>query len=238
MTIIKAVLDKELLTCGVKYYHSVDFAKAPHIMTIGGTGSGKTYLNQLIVAKVSIEDKYAQGTILDFKGQDYHFAKGTKRLYEYDRCLEGLEVFYDKFTQRQLGKDTSTGFRLLVIEELGSMLSFYNKKQVESIKSMIATLVLMGRSFNVHCLISTQRPDASYFSSGVRDSIAVVIALGNLSKEGKSMLFKDYEENMFPLFSIGAGYMLINGSEFTAIQVPRIKYIEKMESCIQDILDR
>jgi hypothetical protein len=159
------------LDSGVKYYHSVDFAKAPHIMTIGGTGSGKTYLNQLIVAKVSVRTTSLQ-------------------------------------------------------------------KVLKKYMSMIATLVLMGRSFNVHCLISTQRPDASYFSSGVRDSIAVVIALGNLSKEGKSMLFKDYEENMFPLFSIGAGYMLINGSEFTAIQVPRIKYIEKMESCIQDILDR
>jgi hypothetical protein len=72
------------LDSGVKYYHSVDFAKAPHIMTIGGTGSGKTYLNQLIVAKVSLEDKYAEGTILDFKGQDYQFAKGTKKIYEYD----------------------------------------------------------------------------------------------------------------------------------------------------------
>jgi hypothetical protein len=235
---INVVFDKELLSYGFKYYHSINFADTPHIMTIGGTGSGKTYLNKLIIAKIALEDESAEVFVLDFKADDYSFGKGTKRLYEFDKCLEGLTDFYQILANRQLSVDLSRTFRLMVIEELGSILSHYDKKQADSIKAMIATIILMGRSFNIHVLVSTQRPDASYFASGVRDSIGAIIALGNLSKEGKSMLFKDYEDKMVPVSSLGAGYMLINGVDFKSVQVPNIKDTKEMERLIYNLLDR
>jgi DNA segregation ATPase FtsK/SpoIIIE-like protein len=236
MNEIKIVFDNELLECGLKFYHEVDFSKTPHMMVIGGTGSGKSYAVQQIIAKIALANYTAKATVLDFKGDDYKFAQNCERLYEFDKCLEGLEKFYKEFTDRQKGLDHNRAFRLLVIEELGSMISYFEKKQVDAIKSMVANLILMGRSFNIHVIISTQRPDTSYFNSGVRDSIGTVIALGNLSKEGKAMLFKGFEDKMNPVHQRGAGYMLRDGSDFVSIRVPNIKDVKNMRHYIRQIL--
>ena len=235
---IPLALDKTLLDRGIRQYHTIDFAAATHIMTIGASGSGKTYLNKLIIGKIALHVPDSQTTILDFKSDDYHNQRGSKRLYEYKACLNGLVIFYQDFLDRLEGNDTSRNLRLLIIEELSSMLAYYSKKETDSIKSMLATLILMGRSYNVQCLISTQRPDASLFNSGVRDSISTVIAMGNLSKEGKSMLFKDFEDLMPPLYTLGSGYMIINNTNFHSIQVPQINNIDKLNQYITDSLNR
>ena len=235
---INAVLDKDLLTGGIKHYHKIDFERTPHIMTIGGTGSGKTYLNKLILAKVLLHIPNSQITVLDFKADDYTSMRGCNRLFEFDNCYNGLQQFYENFLARQQGKNLDRSFQLIAVEELGSMLAYYEKKQSDAIKAMLATLILMGRSFNVHCIISTQRPDATYFNSGVRDSISCVIALGNLSREGKSMLFSSFEDSLEPVYGQGVGYMLTNGTNLNKIQVPQISSITKLENTITNALNR
>jgi len=232
MKSIPIVLDKNLLDNGIKYYHRIKLQDYPHILSIGGTGSGKTYLNKTIIGKIVLRVPDSQITVLDFKGEDYNFANKSNRLYMFENCKVGLEKFYSDFKKRQKGTITSRNLKFLVVEELGSMLSFYDRKETEEIKKIIANLVLMGRSFNVHCLISTQRPDAKLFSSGVRDNFSRIVALGNLSKEGKSMLFKDFEEKIEPVYSQGAGYLLINNSDFYRIQVPEVSNVKKLEDAI------
>lgn len=235
---IKLALDKPLFNKGIEHYHTVDFAKTPHILTVGASGSGKTFLNKLIIGRIALKIPESQATILDFKADDYHFARGAKRLFEFEQVKDGLEQFYQEFINRQQGKDLDRTFRLLVIEELGSMLGYFDKKDAEAIKTMIANLIFLGRSFNVHCLVSTQRPDSSYFNSGVRDSISVVIALGNLSKEGKSMLFSGFQDEMTELHGQGSGYMLINGAELHSIKVPQVQDIKKLQQYIKFAADR
>ena len=73
----------------------------------------------------------------------------------------------------------------------------------------MATLLMLGRSFNVHILVSQQRADASYFNTA-RDNFSVVIGLGNLSKESISMIFQDYKEDILPDRQQGTGYMLMD----------------------------
>lgn len=219
---INLVLDNQLLCEGVRYYHSINFEKTPHIMTIGATGSGKTYLNKLIIGKISLSLPQSKTMVLDFKGTDYKLFDSEK-VFKYETCIDGLEQFYEVLKNRQNGDDKKRTFRLLAIEELNSMIAFYDTKNVKRIKSIISNIILMGRSFNIHCLISAQRPDSKLFSSGVRDSIGAIIALGNLSKEGKSMLFKDFSDEMTPIANQGVGYLLINGSNFSQIRVPRVR---------------
>ncbi len=226
------VLDKQLSSSGIKHYHNIDFKKTPHILTSGATGSGKTFLNKLIIGKVSLSIPDSKVTVLDFKADDYHFARGSPRLFEFEATLNGLNQFYDEFKERQEGKSIDRSFRLLVIEELGSMLGCFGKKEAESIKAKIANLVFLGRSFNTHILVSTQRPDASLFNSGVRDSINCVIALGNLSKEGKSMLFSGFQDEMAENHEQGSGYMLTNGTQLHSVIVPHVTNVKKLEDYI------
>lgn len=93
-------------------------------------------------------------------------------------------------------------------------------------------LLMLGRSFNIHVLISQQRVDASYFNSA-RDNFNLVIGLGNLSSEGKEMMFKEFKEEMRPDRKQGTGYMLTNGTNFTPIVVPTITNIENLHSYIR-----
>ena len=53
MKSIPIVLDKNLLDNGIKYYHRIKLQDYPHILSIGGTGSGKTYLNKTIIGKIN-----------------------------------------------------------------------------------------------------------------------------------------------------------------------------------------
>ncbi|KOF09464.1 hypothetical protein AC739_15190 [Planococcus glaciei] len=231
------VMDKTLFNRGFIHYHKIDWDKNPHMITIGASGSGKTFLNKLVIARVALKIPNSSTTVLDFKADDYHFARSEKNLHEFDKVKEGLENFYQEFLLRQQGADPGRSFKLLVIEELGSMMSYFDKKVVEGMKMMIANLIFMGRSANCHILISTQRPDTSYFNAGVRDSIGVVVALGNLSKEGKTMLFNDFKDEMKEKHGQGSGFMT-NGTELFNIKVPQVKDIDILEFYIKQTLNR
>ncbi|MCU6713214.1 hypothetical protein M6D81_31405 [Paenibacillus sp. J5C_2022] len=231
MTKLNVVLDKRLSEKGVFFYHSIDFDKTPHVMTVGASGSGKSYLNKMIAAKCVLRVQDAKITILDFKADDYTFARGSSRLFEFDKVKLGLELAYQEFTERLQGNNDRS-FRLIVIEELGSMLAYYEKKESDAIKSMIGNMIFMGRSMNFHLLVSTQRPDSSLFNAGVRDSIST-IALGNLSKEGKNMLFGGLSDLIDERHGQGSGLMLLEGSKLYSIKVPLITNEEKMEHYIR-----
>lgn len=234
---INLVMDKTLFNRGLIHYYKMDWDKIPHMTTIGASGSGKTFLNKLIIARVSLKIPSSSVTVLDFKADDYHFARNCKNLYEFDKVKEGLEMFYQEFLLRQQGIDANRSFKLLVIEELGSMMSFFEKKEVEAMKAMIANIIFMGRSVNSHILVSTQRLESSYLNAGVRDSIGVVISLGNLSKEGKAMLFNDFKDEMEEKHGQGSGFMT-NGTELFSIKVPQVNDIAKLEHYIKQALNR
>lgn len=237
MTKINIVMDKTLFYQGFIHYHQIDWDKTPHMMTIGASGSGKTFLNKLIIGRAALKIRNSSISVLDFKADDYHFARGCPNLYEFTNVKEGLDNFYQSFLLRQEGQDTDRSFKLLVIEELGSIMGYFDKKVTESMKAMIANLSFMGRSANCHLLISTQRPDYTLFTAGVRDSLGFTVALGNLSKEGKVMLFNDFKDEMKEKHGQGSGFMT-NGTELFSIKVPQVKNITKLEHYIKQALNR
>lgn len=237
MTKINIVMDKTLFYQGFIHYHQIDWDKTPHMMTIGASGSGKTFLNKLIIGRIALKIPNSSITVLDFKADDYHFARGCHNLYEFINVKEGLEKFYESFLLRQEGQDTDRSFKLLVIEELSSMMGYFDKKVIEGMKVMIANLTFMGRSANCHLLISTQRPDSTYFNAGVRDSLGVTIALSTLSKEGKVMMFNDFKDEMTETHGQGSGY-LTDGAALYSIKVPQVKNREKLEHYIKQALNR
>lgn len=231
-------MDKTLYNHGLIHYFSINWEKTPHLSTIGASGSGKTFLNKLIIARVSLKIPNSSVTVLDFKADDYHFARNCRNLHEFDKVKEGLEKFYHDFLLRQHGQDTDRSFKLLVIEELSSIMGYFGKKDVEEMKTQIANLTFMGRSANCHLLISTQRPDSTMFHAGVRDSLGLFISLGNLSKEGKNMIFNGFQDDMTEIHGQGSGYMLVNGSELFSIKVPQVKRLAKLEHYIKQALNR
>lgn len=235
---INLILNEAYLKYGIKQYVSWNPAKAPNICIFGATGSGKTYCTKLILARIAKKLPDSQLYICDFKGDsDFSFLNGANRFYRFIDCEHGLSDYYEQLKKRQRGADTRRNILLLFIDEWASYILSIDKKKSEEEKKKLATLLMLGRSFNIHVMISQQRVDASYFNTA-RDNFNLVIALGNLSSEGKEMMFHEFKDEMKADRKQGTGYMLTNGTDFTPVLVPSISDMEQLNFYIKQAVNR
>lgn len=228
---IDLALDAMLLRDGIKHYHQWNYEKVPHCLIIGSTGSGKSYLVRLILAKIGFRVPDASVLLADFKSDDFTFLKGQPNYYEFTHCSVGLDRFYHEFQSRQSDEDSSRSFKLLLFDEWASYLNMLDKRDADAARAKLSTLLMLGRSFNCHVCISQQRADAEHFSKS-RDNFGLVIALGNISKESAAMFNFD-RDRMEPVSGIGCGYMLTNGADMRAIRVPAVRDHAKVERYIR-----
>lgn len=221
-------LTAQSILLGGKAYTRWQPDLAPHVLLFGGTGSGKTYAAQVFLAHLAQAEPKAQAIICDFKGDDsFSFLQGRDRYFQFSACEKGLNLAYEKLTERQNG-DKNRSFWLLVFDEFASFLNTAEKKQGEAYRLKMSTLLMLGRSFNIHVLVSQQRPDAQYFATA-RDNFGLVIALGNISTEATQMFFSDFKDRFSSKNSRGFGYQMTNGMDFQRIVVPTIQSTAKME---------
>lgn len=230
---INILLNEKSALYGFSHYIKWSIEKAPHTIIVGATGSGKTFFSKLLLGKIALHLVNSQLYILDFKGDDdFSFLEECPQFYRYMDCSKGLQEFYDRFLKRQKKEEKDKNAIFLFFDEWASYCNSLDKKTIEEEKKKLSNLLMLGRSFNVHVIVSQQRADATYFNSA-RDNFNLVIGLGNLSEESKNMFFHEFKSEMLPNRTIGTGYMLINGSNFTAIQVPKISDMRKLESTIK-----
>lgn len=235
---IPLFLQEAYLKYGIQAYTGWDPAAAPHTVIFGATGSGKTYATKLLLGRLAKHCPDSQFILCDFKGDsDFSFLNGEERFFRFTDCKKGLDAFYQRFEARQSGQEQSRRLLLLFFDEWASYLLHLEKKQAEEEKRKLASLLMLGRSFHVHVLISQQRVDASYFNAA-RDNFNQVIALGNLSEEGKEMMFREFKDQMKPDRRQGTGYLLTNGTGFTPILVPSISDMDYLHETIRQAVIR
>lgn len=234
---IDVALDSDLLASGVYHYRRWQWGLTPHLAIIGPTGSGKTFLIKLLLARIGLHVENASVVLCDFKADDFNDFRGLPNHYEFLDCVNGLERFFNAFLARQRGEDTSRDFRLLVFDEWGAFNSTLDKKDSEAVRAKLATLLMLGRAYSCHILVGQQRADSENFTKGARDNFGLVVALGNISKESAAMFGFD-RDKMEPVPSVGSGHMLTNGTDMAAIKVPMVRDVAKMEAYIQRVVAR
>ena len=217
----------------------VDLDRYPHILTVGATNSGKSIASMLIAAKVSLHFPTSKLWILDFKGDSgtFGFLDGVSdcRYWKYLDCMEGLENYYAMFQER-LSHDPGpdAGLNLLWADEYPSFVLNLPKKDAESAKSMLSTVLMMGRSKRCLALTTAQKAMAEIYAQGARDNYNICLSMGNISKESASMLGFIREE-FCPVSEIGGGHLLLAGTNQRPVQIPYIGP-RGMERIKKDIL--
>ena len=169
--------------------------------------------------------------------RDFAFLGGLECFYKFLECLIGLDTYYENFLSiQQYGNTTGTEY-FLVFDEWASFLNSLDKKEAADAKRKLVSLMMLGRSFSVHVILSQQRLDAEYFEKA-RDNINLLITLGNPSKEVREMFYHDVKEQISNDRKRGTGFALVNGTNLQKIVVLEIQSMEKVNQSIYESVER
>jgi hypothetical protein len=203
------------------------------------SGSGKSYAEQQIIARLALAQPGGEFFFADFKGDDtFSYLRGCPRYYSYRNTLNALNAVYDRLKARLSGEDeTRHPVTLIWDEYMANILSLINadKKTATAEMNKIAEILLMGRSMSVRLSVSCQRPDAIAFPVGSRLNYGVVVVLGAAVRSIYEMLMPDFIEDIKGRqFGRGEGVVLLQGSELRFIKIPTINDEEHMRNlCAQ-----
>ena len=70
-------------------------------------------------------------------------------------------------------------------------------KESVGLLSQLKKIVMLGRQAGYFLIVACQRPDAKYFSDGIRDNFNFRVGLGRISELGYGMLFGSDVKNSF-----------------------------------------
>lgn len=180
-------------------------------------------------------------TVIDPKEDiDFAFLNGLPRFYSGNAAPKGFNDFYDAYTQRKKGVDTSQHLKILFVDEFASLVSLIDdKKEREAVQRKLALLLMLSRSRHFSVQLATQQPSAQIFGaagSASREQFGAVCLLGDSGSETQTMLFDgDSRERIKSFGSIGGrgtGWLSLNGGIAQPIRVPQVRNIEKLNQVI------
>lgn len=221
-----------------------------HLVIVGSSGSGKTTLLQLILYHIICDsaecynvmpDSFSEPLymICDFKKSKDLF--GISDFYaEFDECYDLIKQFYQRFLETPEG---GMGYdQILIIDEVAGMLSYYgmskkSKEKADEIRSIMANILMLGRSRRCYLWLVMQRYSANIFppASGAADNFPLCIGLSRLSPDSKKSLFAGMELDFDFIPKPGRGIVYAEGQPLRALCVPNvnkktlIKFIQKTQ---------
>lgn len=215
---------------------SYDIAKISHGLTIGSTGSGKSFfINSKILAYSQMSDiKFnswngADIRICDPKASDlylYKFVTGfgsekvacepnliAKIIREVSELVE--KRYREMFNDISSFGKTFVDFKgyppvVIFIDEYAALMKTVDKKTKEEIEKHLYNIVLKGRGCGIFAEIILQRPDTTVLSGAIRDQLQVRTGLSNLSQDGRQMLFGSTDIEFKTVTVKGGGYIFID----------------------------
>ena len=210
-----------------------------HVLLCGMSGSGKSYLENALLAKLALSEPTGEIHFADYKGDNsFAYLRGCPRYYTYKDTLQALEIVHNRLLARQSGEDSTTHPVTLIWDEyMAQILSLQNedKRAAATVMNRVSEILLLGRSLSVRLAMAIQRPDALAFPAGSRLNFGGIIVLGSSAKSIYEMLLPDFKDELKGrTFKRGEGVVLFQGSELRYLKVPVVGSPKRMqELCIR-----
>ena len=227
---------------GLKIPVQLDLSEHCNLLLTGCSGSGKSYALLYLLGSVLKSNEDIEIFFCDFKNSyDFSFLEDYPHYYSGDNCYDGITEYYRVFCSARQQREF-TKKHLLICDEYPALVNYLqgqdklNKtKYASEVLSAISELLCLGRGIQFYTWIVTQRADNTLFANGARDNFMVVIGLGRLSKEQKSMLFSG-EELPERIYKKGEGVLLADGHPLLEVKFPLIKNVDDWKRHILSIL--
>ena len=208
---------------------SLDICSHCHALITGASGSGKSYALLYLLGSLLQDNEMVDVFFCDFKNsEDFAFLEGYSHYYTGDDCYEGILNFYNEFCGARKNRSYSRR-KVLIFDEYPAFINYLSgvdkrdkTKKANDVLGLVAEILMLGRGIGYGIWIVTQRADASLFANGARDNFMIILGLGRLSKEQKSMIFAG-EDVPDRLFLRGEGMLLADGCNIKEILIPRIR---------------
>lgn len=215
----------------------INYDSEPHLLISGGTGSGKTYLQELLLAEMvkKIQDKsHKQGAVYvaDPKYSDLaELSKliGVTKVAQSPNQICGIlreadQAMNDRYKsmpkdRQNIGKTAlELGFApiFIVIDEYSALISSLQnkngKKVAEEINNYLTEIIQKGRQADVYLVLAMQRASTDAgLSSNIRYNFSTKIILGNSDATTLAMIFGSQKDNQLPQIEhVGGGYYIKN----------------------------
>lgn len=213
-----------------------------HMLLTGSSGTGKSNAGLWLLSGL-LNSASIKAFICDFKdGKEWRFLKKYPYFYSGENCVDGIREFYKQFKN---ASDNDKKFHLLLLDEYPALITYLtmqdklNKTKLAiEVQSMVSEILAMGRSLKCGIWILAQRPDASLFANGSRDNFMIQIALGNISREHRQMLFAGCDLPSEKIYKAGEGIMFADGLGIREVKYPLLNDVEKWKFIIsKQLLD-
>ncbi|MGO3170111.1 MAG: FtsK/SpoIIIE domain-containing protein [Bavariicoccus seileri] len=206
----------------VKLMESVywEYDSLPHMLIAGGTGGGKSYFILTLIE--SLLHTKANLYILDPKNADLADLNTVMDnvYYRKEDMLACIQQFYEDMIARSETMKQHPNYKtgenyaylglpanFLIFDEYVAMMDMLGRESTEVINKL-KQIVMLGRQAGFFLILACQRPDAKYFSDGIRDNFNFRVALGRMSEMGFGMMFGSDTQKQFFLKPIkGRGYV-------------------------------
>ena len=213
-----------------------EYDALPHALIAGGTGGGKTYFLLTIIE--TLLQTNAVLFILDPKNADLADL-GTVMPNVYhtkEDMIKCVNSFYEGMVSRSEEMKQHPNYKtgenyaylglaphFLIFDEYVAFFEMLGAKESMSLLSQLKKIVMLGRQAGYFLIVACQRPDAKYFTDGIRDNFNFRVGLGRMSELGYGMLFgSDVKKKFFQKRIKGRGYCDVGTSVISEFYTPLV----------------
>lgn len=183
---------------------------SPHMLIIGGTGSGKTSAEHTLLTDLALYGWRVwvlDGKRIEFAGyKDWpNVELVASKVGDQVRMIHAAhDLMEQRYSLIESGQARISDFEplALIIDEYATfkarVVRWYKTVKTKGdptqppVFDLVADLARLARTAKIHMIIGIQRPDADFLGGEMRDNFGARLSLGRLSPQGANMMWDSF----------------------------------------------